>query len=115
MINWLNLVDRLRTDIDITKLKPTDIKPIYDEILKLEPEIKNSIERELRNISIMAEKRCMQMLFKALKNNGFDFPVKTDVYLDKKMAEVDMTLLRGTDAASQPYKANSNQKQVGCQ
>ena len=42
-------------------------------------------------------------------------PLKIDMYLDEKMAGVDMTLLRGTDATSQHYKANSKQKQADCQ
>jgi hypothetical protein len=42
-------------------------------------------------------------------------PLKIDDYIDKKMAGVDMTLFRGTDATSQPYKTHSKEKQAGSQ
>jgi hypothetical protein len=42
-------------------------------------------------------------------------PLKIEEYTDKKMAGVDMTLFRGTDATSQPYKTHSKEKQAGSQ
>lgn len=42
-------------------------------------------------------------------------PLRIEEYLDKKMAGVDMTLFRGTDATSQPYKTYLKEKQAGRQ
>lgn len=39
-------------------------------------------------------------------------PLKIKEYADKKMAGVDMTLLRGTDATSQPYEVHSKEKRA---
>lgn len=39
-------------------------------------------------------------------------PLKIEQYADKRMAGVDMTLLRGTEATSQPYKKHSKEKQA---
>ena len=39
-------------------------------------------------------------------------PLKIEEYTGKKMAGVDMTLFRGTDATSQPYKKHSKEKRA---
>lgn len=65
---------RLFESLDITKLKQTDIEPIYEEIQKLDPARKDTVERHLRNVATIADKRRIQQLFNALKHDDVAFP-----------------------------------------
>lgn len=74
-------------NLEISKLKQTDIKPIYEEMQKLDVAQKIEVERDLHNVAIMADKRLIQMLFKALQHDDIAFPEfdrKRDNY-DKAM------------------------------
>ena len=61
-------------DMDIAALKPTDIAPIYDAIKKLHKNDKDAMERDLRNVAIMAEKQRIQRLHQAFKHDNIAFP-----------------------------------------
>jgi hypothetical protein len=66
---------------------------------------KTDLSCRMKYAAVANVRRCLE---------GFE-PLKLSDYADKKMAGVDMTLFRGTDATSQPYKKNVKGKQAAGQ
>jgi hypothetical protein len=77
-------------DLDIMGLKQTQIEPIYQAIQELETIQREKIEYDLRNVAIMADKRRIQQLHKALKFGGHDFPA-TELY-EKQRSSYDKSM-----------------------
>lgn len=74
-------------DIDFSKLKQTEIEPIYDALLALEEKQRDKIEQELRRVAALADKRKIELLFSLLLNAGCDLPEfeKKKGFFDKAM------------------------------
>lgn len=61
-------------DLNIEKLPQTGIEPVNDAIQKLDPAQRQKVEKDLRHIATMADKRRIQYLFEAIKNEGLSLP-----------------------------------------
>lgn len=64
----------LFAELEIAKLKQTEVDPIYEAIQSLEPVTRERVLQDLRNVAIVADKRRIQRLFSALQHEGIAFP-----------------------------------------
>lgn len=61
-------------DIDFKKLKQTDIEPLYKAITSLEEAKRDRIEKDLREIASLAEKKKIHELYTILQRQHCDIP-----------------------------------------
>jgi hypothetical protein len=59
--------NKILTDLNIKKLKESDIAPILEKIKELPDDIREKVEQDLRHIAELSDKKRINILFSALK------------------------------------------------